>query len=99
MQLEKEKTLRGQPGIESITKQYLYEMAYRDFLENHNIAIVKNCFLMPTAEENIISKGCATLPMLQKLGLQDIQIRLLPAKEMFLNYINNKKFDIKRLEL
>lgn len=99
LQLEKEKVLRGQPGIESITKQYLYELAYRDFLEKHNIAIVKNCFLMPTAEEKIISKGCATLPMLRKLGLQDIQIRLLPAKEMFLNYINNTKFDIKRLEL
>lgn len=33
LQLEPGKKLRGQPGIESITKQYLYQLAYQPFVK------------------------------------------------------------------
>lgn len=48
IQLEESKKLRGQPGIESITKQYLYQLAYQPFVDEHQIKTVRNCFLMPT---------------------------------------------------
>ena len=99
LQLEEEKVLRGQPGIESITKQYLYQLAYNPFVEAHKISIIKNCFLMPTANEEIISKGTVTLAMLKKLGLQDIQIRLLPAKMMYKHYLDNIKLNLSSLKL
>lgn len=99
LQLEEEKVLRGQPGIESITKQYLYQLAYNPFVEAHKIPIIKNCFLMPTNSEEIISKGTVTLAMLKNLGLQDIQIRLLPAKMMYKHYLDNIKFDLSSLKL
>lgn len=99
LQLEEDKNLRGQPGIESITKQYLYQLAYKPFVEAHKIQIIKNCFLMPTANEEIIIKGTVTLAMLKNLGLQDIQIRLLPAKTMYKHYLNNTKLELSSLKL
>ena len=99
IQLEHNKKLRGQPGIESITKQYLYQLAYQPFVEAHQIGTVKNCFLMPTASTEIIEKGTASLAMLKRLGLEDIQVRLLPAKTVFMHYLKNTKMDIQDLNL
>ena len=99
IQLERNKKLHGQPGIESITKQYLYQLAYQSFVESHHIGSVKNCFLMPTADSKIILKGTVKLDMLKQLDLQDIQIRLLPAGMMYKHYIENTKMDIALLKL
>lgn len=99
IQMEHNKKLRGQPGIESITKQYLYELAYRPFIVAHRIDIVRNCFLMPTELPQIIDKGSVSLAMLSSLGLQDIKIRLLPACMMFQHYLSNTKLDIRKLML
>lgn len=99
IQLEHNKKLCGQPGIESIAKQYLYQLAYQPFVESHQIGTVKNCFLMPTASTEVIEKGVVSLAMLSNLGLQDIQVRLLPAEQMFRHYIENTKMDIRSLNL
>ena len=99
IQLEEDKDLRGQPGIESIAKQYLYQLAYKPFIEAHNIKTVKNCFLIPSNEDEISIKGTVILAMLKNLGLQDIQIRLLPAKMMYNHYLNNTKLDLSLLKL
>lgn len=37
---------KGQPGIESITKQYLYQLAYQKFIKDHNFSSVRNCFFL-----------------------------------------------------
>lgn len=99
LQLEKGKALRGNPGIGDVTKQYLYQLAYRDFIKVHNIAVVRNCFLMPTEEDYIVKKGVAKMKMLESLDLENIQIRLLPAKMLYEFYLNQKKIDISLLEL
>lgn len=97
--LEPDKSLRGQPGIESITKQYLYQLAYQPFVEAHGIRTVKNCFLMPTAESEVVAKGKVSLAMLSNLHLQDIQIRLVPAKMVYQHYLGNIKMDLHALML
>ena len=99
IQMEKDKKLRGQPGIESITKQYLYQLAYQRFINQHNFARIRNYFLLPTERSQVINKGYASLEILSSLGLQDIQVRLLPATEMYKCYLENTKFKISRLEL
>lgn len=99
LQMEYDKKLRGQPGIESITKQYLYQLAYQPFVEAHQIKTVRNCFLMPTASTKIEKKGVVTLSMLSNLGLQDIQVRLVPAETMYQLYLKNAKMDIRKLLL
>ncbi len=99
IQLEKGKSLRGNPGVGDVTKQYLYQLAYRSFIKAHNIAVVKNCFLMPTEQNGIIKKGTAKMPMLEALGLENISIRLIPAKMLYEHYLTQSKMDISLLEL
>ena len=99
LQLERRKKLKGQPGIESITKQYLYQLAYNPFIDAHQIHTVRNCFLMPIPGKQVVNKGFVYLDMMRILKLQDIQIRLLPATIIFDHYLSNTKFDICLLEL
>ncbi len=99
IQLEKGKSLRGNPGVGDVTKQYLYQLAYREFIKAHNIVMVKNCFLMPTEGDKIVKKGTAKMPMLEALGLENIQIRLIPAKMLYECYLTQRKIDIGLLEL
>lgn len=99
IQLEHNQKLQGQPGIESITKQYLYQLAYQSFVAEHRISVVHNCFLMPTERPEVICKGNVSLAMLRDYGLQDIQVRLVPAHLMYQHYIQNTKLDILLLHL
>lgn len=99
IQLEEYKPLRGQPGISDITKQYLYQLAYRDFVKENGIKSVKNCFLMPTEDNKVIPKGTVRMDMLGALELEKIQVRQLPAKRIFAYYLASKKMNIDELEL
>lgn len=99
IQLEKGKDLRGQPGIGDVTKQYLYQLAYKNFIKAHNISIIKNCFLMPTEKTEIVKKGIVKMPMLEALGLENIQIRQIPAQMLYDYYLRRKKIDMSILEL
>lgn len=99
LQLEKGKSLRGNPGVGDVTKQYLYQLAYRNFIKDHNIAVVKNCFLMPTEKDEIVVKGVARMDMLSALGLEDIQIRQIPARMLFSYYLGRKRISISELML
>ena len=99
IQLEHNKKLRGQPGIESITNQSLYQLAYQPFAEVHQINTVRNCFLMPTDSAEVVEKGTVSLAMLSNMGLQDIQIRLLPTETVYRHYLENTKMDIRILNL
>ena len=99
LQLEKGKTLRGNPGVGDVTKQYLYQLAYGEFIDAHGITEVRNCFLMPTEDDVIVPKGTAKMTMLEALGLENIQIRLIPAMELYDHYIRGDHIDISRLKL
>ena len=99
IQLERDKRLRGQPGIESVTKQYLYQLAYNAFIKEHNFTHIRNCFLMPTEQDAVINKGVVSLKMMELLGLEGIQLRLLPAAKIFECYLSNTKLNICELHL
>ncbi|MED1715663.1 LlaJI family restriction endonuclease [Bacillus paralicheniformis] len=99
IQLEEGKQLLGQPGVGDVTKQYLYQLAYKDFISDHHINEVRNCFLMPTEQQSIIVKGYVSIEMLHALGLQNIQIRQLPAELVYSHYLANEKMDIGLLQL
>jgi hypothetical protein len=99
IQLEAGMKLSNQPGVEAVTKQYLYQLAYKDFLADHGICEFKNCFLMPSDGSVIVEKGIAKMEILSSLGLCDIQIRLLPASHMYDLYLNHSKLDVAALNL
>ena len=98
MRLESNK-VEGQPGVGDVTKQYLYQLAYKEFIELNGIQEVKNCFLMPTEKDEIVSVGNVQMEMLGKLGLEKIQVRELPAARMFECYLQRRKLPISILNL
>ena len=98
-QLEKGIAPTGQPGIESVTKQYLYQLAYQKFIEEHEFASVKNCFLLPTENSEIEDKGEVRMEILSNLGLQNIKIRLIPADKAYDLYLSGRKMDIEMMNL
>lgn len=97
--LEKGIIPTGQPGIESVTKQYLYQLSYQKFIEEHNFTAVKNCFLLPTENNGVEDKGEVRMEMLSNLGLQDIKTRLIPATMAYDLYLSGRKMDIESLDL
>lgn len=99
IQMDEKKELRGQPGIESVTKQYLYQLAYKDFIKVHGFDSVKNCFLMPADGEQVDCRGYVTMSMLADLRLENIMVRLLPATQVYEHYLSQTHFDIKLLQL
>ena len=99
IQLEKGKSLRGNPGVGDVTKQYLYQLAYKDFIDAHGITKVRNCFLMPTENNEIVKKGIAKMAMLERLGLENIQIRQIPAGRLYELYLTGRHMDICELML
>ena len=90
---------KGQPGIESVTKQYLYQLAYQEFIGEHKFSVVKNCFLMPTEEAVTVDKESVSLQMLSKLGLESIKVRFLPATMAYESYLSGRKLDLSMLKL
>ena len=91
--------LSGNPGVGDVNKQFLYQLAYKNFIKVHGFAGVKNCFLMPTEENEIIDMGSVNMKMLSELGLEEIIIRKIPAKKLFDYYLKQKKMDISELYL
>lgn len=87
----KNNLIESQPGTESVTKQYLYELAYKEFIKDHKFTKIKNGFLFPKYTEGIEIKGYVELNMLSDMSLQNIQIILLPVKEIYEHYLKNNK--------
>lgn len=90
---------KGQPGIESVTKQYLYQLTYQQFIIDHDFKNVKNCFLMPTENKEVEDRGEASMKMLSDLGLQNIKVRFIPATMVYEHYLSGRKLDISTLGL
>lgn len=96
--LEKGQVPRRQPGMESITKQFLYQLAYKKLIEDNGYEI-RNIFILPTEEEKIIDKSSVTMDMFTKepLKLKPILVKFIPAVEAYDLYLLNKKIDVLKL--
>ena len=87
------------PGIGDVTKQYLYELAFRKYIKKNNFDTVTNCFLMPTELSETIVYGAVSMEMLSSLGLKPIQVRLLPAGRIYQCYLDYETFAFDDLKL
>ena len=104
--LEEGGALSGVPGIESVTKQYLYQLAYNKFIIEHRIQIVYNCFLMPIEGQEYKAKGYVELNIFNGMSkgginLEDIKIkiRMVPAEIAYRYYLKGDKIKFKDLNL
>lgn len=79
-----------QPGVGDVTKQYLYELSYKDFALENNLSIETNAFLMPTDREDEIKIGTASMDIFHGLGnihVHDIEVILKPCEKMYEKYL------------
>lgn len=82
-----------QPGVGDVTKQYLYELSYKDFAMENNLSIKTNAFLIPTDGEEEIKVGTASMDIFHSLGdirVHDIEVILKPCEKMYEKYLEQK---------
>ncbi|PTK02305.1 LlaJI family restriction endonuclease [Mammaliicoccus sciuri] len=80
--------ISGQPGISDITKQYLYELVFREVIELNNLKVT-NQFIMPMDEFKEDNKIVAyiKLNIFLDLGLQPIGVVLRDCETMYKQYL------------
>ena len=93
-----EHSLDNHPGLSDITKQYLYQLALQDYIED-NFENVKNALLFPKYDGEIENLGFVEIEILFRLPLENIQVIMLPADKINHFYLTNKKIDIEMLKL
>lgn len=85
----------GQPGVGDVTKQYLYQLAYDDFITKQGYKYVQNMFFCPQ-EEAEPDYGYVEMKMLHTVGeknLENIAVVKLSADEMYDIYLANRKIE------
>lgn len=83
----------GQPGVGDVTKQYLYQLAYDDFITKQGYKYVQNMFFCPqeVAEPDY---GYVEMNMLHTIGnktLENVAVVKLCAEEMYDLYLQNEQ--------
>ena len=82
----------GQPGVGDVTKQYLYQLAYDDFITKQGYKYVQNMFFCPD-EAGEKEYGWVQMDMLHQIGdkkLEDVAVVKLCASEMYDLYLANR---------
>lgn len=89
------KQLKGNPGIDDITKQYLYHTALSKYIEQNKVTKVINAFLFPTEGETYI-QGKVSLDFMSKFSNIDINLIQVNVDNIIELYCNNKKYELNK---
>lgn len=84
--------IKNVPGVESLAKQIVYELAYRDFAKQNGMIISKNSYLMPTDSDTdyVLGSGSIELFKNHTLGdVNDITIEMIADKAAFTQYLKS----------
>lgn len=87
--------MRKQPGLESVTKQFLYQTAYKDFVLDHGFTSVVNAFLVPTCSDEPFEIGRVSFP--EVMGAVEppfsnyIEMWALPASLALTAYLDGRE--------
>lgn len=93
--------MAGQPGVESVTKQFLYQSAYRDFVLDHGFDRVVNAFLVPGEGDEPRLLASVSFPGVIAWETppfsNHIEMLALPASKTFELYLRGAQADAKNL--
>lgn len=83
--------VEGQPGVGDVTKQYLYQLAYKNIAEINGYSFT-NAFIVPIDEldediGNGVQIATVKLKMLQMLGLNDIKVIARDCEKFYAEYL------------
>ncbi|WP_147532302.1 LlaJI family restriction endonuclease [Bacillus marasmi] len=90
-----DRELRFQPGVEDITKQYLYQLAFTKYIQQNQMHEIRNVLLFPSEHNEVQQIGKVNIGFLQALQLEDILLIKLPAQKIFDLYIRNRRLNLK----
>lgn len=85
--------MEHQPGLESVTKQFLYQSAYRKFIKAHKFDRVVNAFLVPgTVDEPELMARVSFPDVIAEEEPFDnfIYMWMLPAHNVFKSYLDGE---------
>ena len=89
--------MTGQPGVESVTKQFLYQSAYRDFVLDHGFDRVVNAFLVPSEGDEPRLLATVTFPGVVAKEASPfgncIGMVALPARKVFNAFLGESTTD------
>lgn len=88
----------GQPGVEDITKQYLYYLTYEEILRRYHVTDVRNYFLMPKRKTDPKIPGFVKLDTLRNLGLGVVEVRMLDPEMMYTHYLDEDPMSLSELQ-
>ena len=87
--------MKGQPGVESVTKQFLYQSAYRDFVLDHGFGSVSNAFLVPGDIDKPDLMARVSFPGVlvkeEPPFSNHVEMWMLPAEEVYEAYLRGEK--------
>nr|WP_314045067.1 LlaJI family restriction endonuclease [uncultured Leptotrichia sp.] len=92
-----EKLLKNYPGVEDISKQYLYELAYRDLIKRNNLKIKENAFIMPTDkkmenQDTLFEEiGEVEFDIFENMEFKSVRVKLASATKMYEKYLKSEK--------
>lgn len=86
--------IKDSPRVSDVTKQYLYQLAYKRFADALGIKNISNSFLMPSDEDKSSNWGTVSMSMFDEFGLQKINVVYLCAEKLYDSYLDDKKNDI-----
>lgn len=85
-------SISGQPGVGDVTKQYLYQLAFDNFIGKQGYRYVQNVFLCPD-EVGDKQYGWVQMDILNHIGnkkLENIAVVKLCASKMYQLYLDNQ---------
>lgn len=89
--------VNGVPGVGSVTKQFLYQTAYKKFVFAHGYKRVANAFLAPSAGDAIVHTGRVRFPDViadEEAPLSNVvELYALPAGMVFDAYLAGVTLD------
>lgn len=90
-------SVTGVPGVESVTKQFLYQSGYGDFVLSHGFSRVVNAFLAPSAGGRIEHTGRVRFPGVMAAEEPPfsnvVELYALPARMVFDAYLAGTPLD------
>ena len=92
-----ENLLKNYPGIQDISKQYLYELAYRNLIKKNNLKIKENAFIMPT-DKKMENQGTlfeeigeVEFGIFENMEFKPIKVKLASSTKMYEKYLKSEK--------
>lgn len=89
--------MEHQPGLESVTKQFLYQSAYKNFIETHEFDSVVNAFLVPSESQELVKLSRVSFSEVMGKTSQPlsdfIDMWALPAGRVFEAYLDDERID------